>query len=145
MWIDDSPHTHPIPIPMGISMGIPMPTAAFGIIHCRAAWCCSRPAVCVHKDRAWNRGTTVAEASIVRASDSSNGYHIRQLHRSVPWTSTPRRPANFSVESTALPKLSVTVCALSTSTRQLSELCKQPIQVKHVVIKSIRYRSVLSL
>ena len=32
MWIDHSPHTHPISIPMGISMGIPIPTAALGII-----------------------------------------------------------------------------------------------------------------
>jgi len=31
MGIHHSPHTHTIPIPMGIPMGIPIPTAALGI------------------------------------------------------------------------------------------------------------------
>ena len=30
MGIHHSPHTHTIPIPMGIPMGIPIPTAALG-------------------------------------------------------------------------------------------------------------------
>jgi len=33
MGIYHSPHTHTIPIPMGIPMGIPIPTAALKIVH----------------------------------------------------------------------------------------------------------------
>jgi len=33
MGIHHSPHTHTIPIPMGIPMGIPIPTAALYFLH----------------------------------------------------------------------------------------------------------------
>ena len=36
MGIHHSPHTHAIPIPMGIPMGIPIPTAALVIAAVRA-------------------------------------------------------------------------------------------------------------
>jgi len=36
MGIHHSPHTHTIPIPMGIPMGIPIPTAALPIANTRS-------------------------------------------------------------------------------------------------------------
>ena len=52
MGIHHSPHTHTIPIPMGIPMGIPIPTAALGI---------SRPS-CIAAD---TNGFAVMTLSIV--------------------------------------------------------------------------------